>query len=70
MAGTRRTGHKAPHRLILDSGAVIALTRGDQRVRAFLAQAVEAGGAQILTGDREDLERLASAHPEVWIHPL
>ena len=139
MAGTRRTGHQAPYRLILDSGAVIALTRGDQRARAFLsralelgasieipvvvlaetvrggprdaplnrvlkaigsvpaaqeahgriagqllgsarsastvdalvvAQAVEAGGAQILTGDREDLERLAAAHPEVWIHPL
>jgi predicted nucleic acid-binding protein len=139
MAGTRRTSHQAPQRLILDAGAVIALTRGDQRVRAFLAralelgtvieipvvvlaetvrggprdaplnrvlkaigsvpvaqeahgrtagellgsarssstvdalvvaQAVEAGGAQILTGDREDLERLAAAHPEVWIQPL
>jgi predicted nucleic acid-binding protein len=125
--------------LILDSGAVIALSRGDQRARAFLAraqelgtpieipvvvlaetvrggprdasvsrvlkavgsvpvareihgriagqllgaarsaatvdalvvaQAVEAGGAHILTGDREDLERLAIPHPEVWIHPL
>lgn len=139
MAGTRRTGHQAPQRLILDSGAVIALSRGDQRARAFLsralelgaaieipvvvlaetvrggprdaplnrilkaigsvpvaqeahgrtagqllgaarssstvdalvvAQAIEAGGAQILTGDREDLERLAAAHPEVWIQPL
>lgn len=139
MAGTRRAGHQAPQRLILDSGAVIALSRGDQRARAFLsralelgvsieipvvvlaetvrggprdaplnrilkaigsvpaakeahgrtagqllgaarssltvdalvvAQAVEAGGAQILTGDREDLERLAAAHPEVWIQPL
>jgi predicted nucleic acid-binding protein len=139
MARTRRTGHQAPRRLILDSGAVIALARGDQKARAFLsralelgalievpvvvlaetvrggprdapvnrvlkavgsvpfaqevhsriagqllgsagssstvdalvvAQAVEAGGAQILTGDREDLERLAAAHPEVWIQPL
>jgi predicted nucleic acid-binding protein len=139
MAGTRRTSHQAPQRLILDAGAVIALTRGDRRVRSFLsralelgapieipvavlaetvrggprdaplnrvlkaigsvpvaqeahgrtagellgsarssstvdalvvAQAVEAGGAQILTGDREDLERLAAAHPEVWIQPL
>jgi hypothetical protein len=32
--------------------------------------AVEAGGAQILTGDREDLEKLATAHPEVWVQPL
>jgi predicted nucleic acid-binding protein len=139
MARTRRTSHQAPRRLILDSGAVIALARGDQKARAFLAralklgalievpvavlaetvrggprdtpvnrvlkavgsvpiaqeahgriagqllesarssstvdalvvaQAVEAGGAQILTGDREDLERLAAAHPEVWIQPL
>jgi predicted nucleic acid-binding protein len=138
MAGTRRDRH-APQRLILDSGAVIALSRGDQRARAFLAralelmapveipvvvvaetvrggprdapinrvlkavgsvpearevhgrsagrllgaarsantldalvvaQAVEAGGAHILTGDREDLTRLAAPHPEVWIQPL
>jgi Arc/MetJ family transcription regulator len=27
-------------------------------------------GAHILTGDQEDLERLAAAHPEVWIQPL
>lgn len=139
MAGTRREGRQAPQRLILDSGAVIALARGDQRARAFLAralelmatvevpvvviaetirggprdapvnrvlkavgsipeareghgrtagrllgaarststmdalvvaQAVEAGGAHILTGDCEDLERLAAPHPEVWIHSL
>jgi predicted nucleic acid-binding protein len=125
--------------LILDSGAVIALARGDLRARAFLAralelrvpvevpvvvvaettrggprdatvnrvlkaigpvpeareahgrtagrllaaahsthtvdalvvaQAVEAGGAHILTGDEEDLGRLAAFHPEVWIQPL
>jgi hypothetical protein len=31
---------------------------------------VAGGGAQILTGDREDLERLAASHPEVWIEPL
>jgi len=139
MASPRRENRPAPQRLILDSGAVIALARGDQRARAFLARAleqmtaveipvvvvaetvrggprdapvhrvlkavgsipdlrevhgriagqllgeartahtvdalvvahaVEAGGAQILTGDREDLERLAAAHPEVWIQPL
>jgi predicted nucleic acid-binding protein len=139
MAGTRRESRQTPQRLILDSGAVIALARGDQRARAFLAralelgapveipvvvvaetvrggprdatvhrvlkavgsvpeareahgrtagkllgaarssgtvdalvvaQAVEAGGAHILTGDREDLERLAAPHPEVWIQLL
>lgn len=139
MAGTRRAGIQAPQRLILDSGAVIALARGDQRARAYLAraletgtpveipvvvlaetirggprdapinrvlkavgpvpptrevhgriagqllgaarsaatmdalvvaQAVEAGGAHILTGDCEDLERLAASHPEVWVHSL
>ncbi len=138
MAGTRK-GHPAPQRLILDSGAVIALARGDARARAFvaralelqaqveipvvvlaetvrggprdapvnrvlkavgsvaearevhgriagqllgaarsaetmdalvLAHAVEAGGAHVLTGDRDDLERLAASHPEVWIHTL
>jgi len=138
MADSRRST-QAAQRLILDSGAVIALARGDQRARAFLARAlevgapieipvvvvaetvrggprdapvhrvlkaigsvpvareahgrtagrllgaarstatvdafvvahaVESGGAQILTGDREDLERLAVPHPEVSIHPL
>jgi predicted nucleic acid-binding protein len=138
MAGGRRPT-QPPQRLILDSGAVIALARGDGRARAFLARAlevgapieipvvvvaetvrggprdapvqrvlkaigsvpvaheahgrtagrllgaarstatvdalvvahaVESGGAQILTGDCEDLERLAGPHPEVSIHPL
>jgi predicted nucleic acid-binding protein len=139
MAGTRREDLQAPQRLILDSGAVIALARGERKAKAFLAralelmapveipvvvvaetirggprdaplnrvlkavgsvpdareihgriaghllgaarsaatidalvvaQAVAGGGAQILTGDREDLERLAAPHPEVWIQPL
>jgi predicted nucleic acid-binding protein len=139
MAGPRREDRQAPQRLILDSGAVIALARGEQRARAFLArvlelgvpvevpvvvvaetirggprdapvhrvlkavgsvpearevhgrtagyllgaarstgtvdalvvaQAVEAGGAHILTGDRDDLERLSSTHPDVIIHSL
>jgi predicted nucleic acid-binding protein len=130
---------RAQERLILDSGAVIALARGEARARAFLARAlelgvwveipvvvvaetirggprdapvhrvlkavgsipdarenhgrtagrllggarsantvdalvvahaVEAGRARILTGDREDLERLAAPHPEVSILPL
>lgn len=139
MAGTRRADDQASQRLILDSGAVIALSRSDQRARAFvaralelgvqveipvvvvaetlrggprdapvhrvlkavgsvpaareahgriagqllgaahsahtvdalvIAQAVEAGGAQVLTGDLDDLERLAASHPEVRIHSL
>jgi len=40
----KRTRHQAPpHRLILDAGAIIALSRADQRARAALAAAVEAG---------------------------
>lgn len=139
MAGARREASDSPQRLILDSGAVIALARGDQRARAFLiralelrvpveipvvvlaetvrggprdapvhrvlkavgsvpeareahgrtaghllgaarssdtvdalvvAHAVEGRGGHILTGDRDDLTRLAAPHPEVWIHPL
>ena len=139
MARARRTQKKAPQRLILDSGAVIALSRGEPRVRAFVARALElgapvdvpvvvvaetlrggprdaavhrvlkavdsvpdatekhgrtaagllgnaqsnatvdalvvaeavlAGGAHVLTGDTEDLERLAAPHPEVWIQGL
>ena len=139
MAHSSRARGQAPRRLILDSGAVIALARGDQRARAFLARslemgatveipvvvlaetvrggprdapinrvlkavgpvptareahgrtagqllgaarssstidalvvahAVEAGGAHILTGDRDDLERLSEGHSEVWIQAL
>ncbi len=139
MARSRKEDRRSPQRLILDSGAVIALARGEQRAFAFLAQglelwspieipvvvvaetvrggprdapvnrvlkvigsvpeareihgrtagrllaaarsshtvdalvvaqAVEAGGAHILTGDRDDLESLAAQHPEVRIHPL
>lgn len=139
MARNRRRDGRAPRRLILDSGAVIALSRGEQRARAFLAraielgapvdvpvvvvaetirggpkdapvhrvlkavgsipetrqshgrtagrllgsarstatadalvvaQAVEAGGAHVLTGDPDDLERLARPHAEVWVQEL
>jgi len=37
----RRHPGPAPQRLILDAGAVIALSRGDQRARAYLARALE-----------------------------
>ncbi|MGB6057249.1 MAG: type II toxin-antitoxin system VapC family toxin [Microthrixaceae bacterium] len=43
MATTRRTKTAPPQRLILDSGAVIALSRNDMRARATLAAAREAG---------------------------
>jgi predicted nucleic acid-binding protein len=138
MARARKEDHSA-HRLILDSGAVIALARGDRRAFTFLAlslelrapveipvvvvaetlrggsrdapvnrllkavgsvptahefhgrtagrllaaarsahtvdalvvaQALEGGGAHILTGDPDDFERLAAQHPEVVIHSL
>lgn len=39
----RRTQASPPQRLILDSGAVIALSRNDLRARAALAAAREAG---------------------------
>lgn len=139
MARPRKNRPSTPRRLILDSGAVIALSRGDGRARAFLARALEleasieipvvvvaetvrggardapvnrilkafgpipettekhgrvagdllgtarstdtidalvvaqalvAGGAHILTGDREDLGRLAAPHPEIRIQTL
>lgn len=43
----RTTPPAPPPRLILDSGAVIALSRGDTRARAFLQRAV-ALGAEVL----------------------
>lgn len=139
MARSGRHRRLSPRLLVLDSGAVIALSRGEARARAFLqrarelmvpvevpvvvlaetlrggrgdaavhrvlkavgpapamreahgrtagkllgaarststidalvvAHAVEAGGADVLTGDREDLERLAARHPGVRVLPL
>jgi predicted nucleic acid-binding protein len=139
MARPRQPRFPAPRRLILDSGAIIALARREKRALAFLAralelrvqveipvvvvaevvrggprdapvnrilkavgsvpdarevhgrvaggllgtarsaatvdalvvaQAVEAGGAHVLTGDREELARLAASHPEVRLHAV
>jgi predicted nucleic acid-binding protein len=139
VARSRRERRRQTQRLILDSGAVIALARHEQPARAFVAralelgaevevpvvvvaetvrggprdapvhrvlkaigsvpdtreahgrtagrllgtaqsnatvdalvvaQAVEAGGARILTGDPEDLERMARPHSEVSIQKL
>jgi predicted nucleic acid-binding protein len=53
------------------AGQLLAAARSSDTVDALvLAHAVEAGGGHVLTGDREDLERLAAPHPEVWIHTL
>jgi predicted nucleic acid-binding protein len=53
------------------AGRLLGTARTDHTVDALVvAQAIESGGAQILTGDRDDLERLAAPHPEVWIQPL
>jgi predicted nucleic acid-binding protein len=54
------------------AGRLLGMARSAHAVDALVvAQAVESGGAAyILTGDPEDLERLAALHPEVWIQPL
>jgi predicted nucleic acid-binding protein len=135
----RRATTQSTQRLILDAGAVIALSRNDPRARAFVrraveldaqvrvpvvalaetlrgtqrdaavhrvldavsdtlpidgmvgrragallgragrsdtvdaivvAEAIEAGGAEILTGDATDLTALANGEPSVTIHAL
>lgn len=53
------------------AGRLLGTARSASTVDALVvAHAVEAGGARILTGDLDDLERLAAPHPEVSIHPL
>lgn len=53
------------------AGQLLGKARSAHTVDALVvAHAVEAGGAHILTGDRENLERLAASRPEVWIHTL
>ncbi|HEX2162391.1 MAG TPA: type II toxin-antitoxin system VapC family toxin [Thermoanaerobaculia bacterium] len=139
MARPRGETGLSARRLVLDSGAVIALSRGETRARAFVArarelsvpveipvvavaetirggprdapvhrvlkavgtvppagerhgrtagrllgaarststvdalvvaQAIEGGGAVVLTGDPDDLRRLAVDHPEVRVERL
>jgi predicted nucleic acid-binding protein len=41
MARSRSTGSKPPQRLILDSGAVISLSRDEKRVNVYLERALE-----------------------------
>jgi len=43
MARSRAKSKPSPQRLILDSGALIALSRGEARVRTHLARALEIG---------------------------
>ncbi|MEA2562992.1 MAG: hypothetical protein QOH06_4496 [Acidobacteriota bacterium] len=53
------------------AGRLLGAARSTHTVDALVvAHAVEAGAARVLTGDREDLERLAAPHPEVRIHVL
>ena len=53
------------------AGQLLGAARSSSTIDALVvAQAVEMGGAHILTGDRDDLERLAVGHPEVWVQPL
>jgi predicted nucleic acid-binding protein len=53
------------------AGKLLAAARSAHTVDALVvAHAVEGGGAHILTGDPDDLGRLAAQHPEVVIHSL
>jgi predicted nucleic acid-binding protein len=53
------------------AGRLLGIARSSSTIDALVvAHAVVGGGAQILTGDRDDLESLAAPHPEVWIQPL
>lgn len=53
------------------AGRLLGAARSVHTVAALVvAHAVEAGGARVLTGDLEDLERLSAPHPEVHIHAL
>lgn len=58
-----RTGRRA--------GALLGAARSTATVDALVvASAIELGGGVVLTGDPDDLELLASGHPEVVIHAL
>lgn len=54
-------------------GSVLAASKAgsDALVDAHcVAAAVEAGGGAVMTGDRQDLERLAAPYPHVHIAPI
>jgi hypothetical protein len=53
------------------AGALLGAARSTSTIDALVvASAIEAGGGVVLTGDPDDLEPLASGHPEVVIRPL
>jgi predicted nucleic acid-binding protein len=53
------------------AGRLLGTAGSSSTVDALVvAHAVEAGGGQILTGDVDDLRRLAAPHPEVSIQAL
>jgi len=53
------------------AGRLLGAARSSHTIDALVvAHAVDKGGAHILMGDRDDLDRLAAPHPEVWVHPL
>jgi predicted nucleic acid-binding protein len=50
------------------AGRLLGTTGSSSTLDALVvAQAIEAGGAHILTGDPDDLELLATTHPEVHV---
>jgi len=54
-------------------GGVLTAARADSSDLAdahAVASAVEAGGGVILTGDQDDLERLAAAYPNIHVAPI
>jgi predicted nucleic acid-binding protein len=53
------------------AGALLAAARSKATVDALVvAEAVQAGGGRVLTGDPADLRRLATAHAEVRIEAI
>ena len=53
------------------AGALLGAARSDSTVDAVVvASAIDLGGGVILTGDPDDLEALASGHPEVVVRRL
>lgn len=53
------------------AGALLGATRSTSTLDALvIASAIELGGGVVLTGDPDDLEPLASGHPEVVINAL
>jgi hypothetical protein len=53
------------------AGALLGAARSTSTIDALVvASVIEVGGGVVLTGDRNDLEPLASGHPAVVIRPL